>query len=222
MGTRIATESTWNRSFCRKAQEEGDRTMRHIFSLGLAAAVAASTLSLAAQSSTPASKANPATATKSAQTAAEKTANPDARFVMGVAEGGMAEIELGQLAADKASNAQVKEFGHQMMADHTKMGNELKPLAASKDIMLPTSVSARDKATKDRLAKLSGASFDRAYMAEMVKGHLSASMDFRKEATSGHDPQIKEWAARTLGTVDEHLKAAREIQKELGSPKATQ
>jgi putative membrane protein len=196
--------------------------MRHTFSLGLGAAVIASTLSLAAQSSTTASKPNPATAPKGNQTAAEKAANPDARFVMGVAGTGMAEIELGQLAADKASDVKVKEFGHQMVADHTKMGDELKPLAASKNIMLPTSLSARAKATKDRLSKLSGASFDRAYMAEMVRGHLSASMDFRKEATSGHDPQIKEWATRTVDTVDEHLKAAREIQKELGSPKTTQ
>lgn len=194
--------------------------MRPTFSLALGAAVVASTVSLAAQSHTQASKANPAP--KRAQTAAEKGANPDARFVMGAAESGMAEIELGQLAADKASDEKIKEFGHRMMADHTKMGDELKPLAASKNIMLPTSVSARNKATKDRLSKLSGASFDRAYMAEMVKGHLGASMDFRKEATSGHDPQIKEWAARTVSTVDEHLKAAREIQKELGSPKATQ
>jgi len=195
--------------------------MRPTFSLGLGAAVLVSTVSLAAQSSTTAPKANPAPP-KGNQTAAEKAANPDARFVMGVAASGMAEIELGQLAADKASDAGVKEFGHRMMADHTKMGDELKPLAASKNIMLPTSLSARDKATKDRLSKLSGASFDRAYMVEMVKGHLAESMDFRKEATSGHDPQIKEWATRRVSTVDEHLKAAREIQKELGSAKTTQ
>jgi putative membrane protein len=199
--------------------------MRHTFLLGLAAAIVASTVSLAAQSSTSASKAHPPAAPKSMQTAAEKTATtPDARFVMGAAEGGMAEVELGQLAADKASNAKVKEFGHRMMADHAREGDELKALASSKNIMLPTSVSTKDKATKDRLSKLSGPSFDRAYMAEMVKGHLSASMDFRKEATSGHDPQIKEWATKTVGTVDEHLKAAREIQKELGGsrPKPTQ
>ena len=196
--------------------------MRPIFSLGLGAAVLASTLSLAAQSSTTASRAKPATAANGNQTAAEKAANPDARFVMGVAASGMAEIELGQLAADKASDANVKEFGHRMMADHTKMGDELKPLAAAKNIMLPTSLSARDRATKDRLSKLSGASFDRAYMAEMVKGHLAESMDFRKEATSGHDPQLKEWATKQVTTVDDHLKAAREIQKELGSAKTTQ
>jgi putative membrane protein len=197
--------------------------MRHIFSVGLGLAMLASALSLDAQSSTPASKAQPAAAAKSAQTAAERTAgNPDTRFVMGAAEGGMAEIELGQLAADKASNSKVKEFGQRMVADHTKAGDELKALATSKHIMLPTSVSPRSKATKDRLSKLSGQSFDRAYMAEMVKGHLSASMDFRKEATSGHDPQIKEWATRTLITVDDHLTAAREIQKELGSARTTQ
>jgi putative membrane protein len=196
--------------------------MRYMFSVGLGVAMLASALNLDAQSNTPASKAQPAPA-KIAQPATEQTAvNPDIRFVMGAAEGGMAEIELGQLAADKASNPKVKEFGHRMVADHTKAGDELKTLATSKQIMLPTSVSARSKAAKDRLSKLSGPSFDRAYMAEMVKGHLSVSMDFRKEATSGHDPQIKEWATKTLVMVDDHLTAAREIQKELGSPKPTQ
>jgi putative membrane protein len=197
--------------------------MRQTFSLGVCAALVAATMSLAAQAGTAALKAPPTTASKSTQTTAEKAAtNPDTRFVMGAAEGGMAEIELGQLAAGKASQPRVKEYGQRMVADHTKAGDELKSLAASKNIMAPTSVSARDKATKERLAKLSGPAFDRAYMTEMVKSHLSASMDFRKEATSGHDSQIKEWATRTLRTVEEHLKDAREIQKELGGPRPTQ
>jgi putative membrane protein len=143
--------------------------------------------------------------------------NPDSHFVMEAAEGSMAETELGQLAADKASNAKVKEFGQRMVTDHGKAGDELKTLAASKHITLPTAINAKAKATKDRLSKLSGAAFDRAYMADMVKDHQMDAVAFHKEATSGHDAEIKAWAGKTASVVDEHLKMARDIQKEIAA-----
>jgi putative membrane protein len=197
--------------------------MRHSFSLALGAAIVASALSADAQTPKSSPPKSQTPATRSTETAEPKTAmTADHHFVMNVAEAGMAEVELGRLAADKASNVQVKEFGRRMVTDHGKAGDELKPLAASKNITLPTSVNAKDSATKDRLSKLSGAAFDRAYMAEMVKGHQAASAEFHKEATTGHDAEIKGWAARTVTTVDDHLKMARDIQKEVAGSKPTQ
>lgn len=199
--------------------------MRHRFSLALGATIVASALSAAAQTPRPAPPKTPMPATqpKSTETAEPKTAmNADHHFVMNVAEAGMAEVELGQLAADKASNAKVKEFAQRMVTDHGKAGDELKSLAASKNITLPASVSAKDNATKDRLSKLSAAAFDRAYMAEMVKGHQTAVAEFHKEANTGHDAEIKAWAAKTVSTVEEHLKMARDIQKEVAGAKSTQ
>ena len=195
--------------------------MRYSFPLALGAVIVASTVGLAAQtpSSAPAPKTQPpATHPKSAPAAESKTAmNADRHFVMEAAEGSMAEVELGQLAADKASNAKVKEFGQKMVTDHGKADDELKTLAASKNITLPTALNAKDKATKDRLSKLSGTAFDRAYMADMVRDHQMDSTAFHKEATSGHDPEIKAWASKTVSMVDEHLKMARDIQKQVAA-----
>ena len=195
--------------------------MRHNVPLALGAALMASTLGLAAQ--TPSSTANPQTTPpKATATADSKSAmNADSHFVMDVADASMAEVELGQLAAEKGSNAKVKEFGQKMVTDHGKAGDELKPLAESKKITLPTAVSAKHKATKDRLSKLSGAAFDRAYIDEMVKGHQMVSTEFHKEANSGRDAEIKAWAAKTAPTIDDHLKMARDIQKEV-SGKSTE
>ena len=198
--------------------------MRHRFPLVLGAAFVASTLSLAAQApSTTAPKPKAPTTSKETHAAAQKTAmNADHHFVKAAAEGGMAEVELGKLATDKASNAKVKEFGQRMVTDHGKWNDELKSLAASKKITLPTAINAKDQALKDRLSKLSGAAFDRAYMAEMIRDHEADYTAFRKEATTGQDAEIKAWADKTAPLIDEHLKLARETQKALSTPKATQ
>jgi putative membrane protein len=95
----------------------------------------------------------------------------DTKFIKEAADGGMAEVELGQLAGEKAASDEVKKFGQRMVDDHGKANEKLKAIAASKNIELPQEPSAKHKATKARLAKLSGAQFDHAYMADMVKDH---------------------------------------------------
>src|SRR5439155_13209315 len=106
----------------------------------------------------------------------------DQTFVMDAAQGGMAEVELGKLAADKASNDDVKKFGQRMADDHGKANDELKTLAANKNITLPTDLDARDKALRDRLSKLSGPAFDRAYMQAMVNDHVKDVGAFKRES----------------------------------------
>ena len=131
---------------------------------------------------------------------------------MEAAQGGMAEVELGQLATQKASSDAVKQFGQRMVTDHGKANDELKTLAQSKSIMLPTDIG-KHKATKDKLEKLSGAAFDRAYMQEMLNDHRKDVSDFRKESQSGKDPDVKAWAARTLPTLEEHLQMAQSASR---------
>ncbi len=199
--------------------------MRQHFPLALGAAIVASTLTIAAQaptSSAPPKPQAPATQPKTAPTDMKAAMNPDSHFAMEAAAGGMAEVELGQLAADKASNAKVKEFGQRMVTDHGKAGDELKSIASAKNITLPAEINAKQKGTKDRLSKLSGAAFDRAYMDEMVRDHQADSAAFRKEASTGKDAEIKAFATKTSAMVDEHLKMARDIQKEVAGGKATQ
>lgn len=193
--------------------------MRHHFPLALGVIIVASSLSLAAQTT---SKAHPSAMKKTAQSTATKAAmNTDQHFVMEAYEGGRAEVALGQLATEKASNAKVKEFGQRMVTDHGKANDELKTLAESKNITLPTKLNAKNQALKDRLSKLSGSAFDHAYITDMARDHQADSIVFHKEATSGQDADIKAWAAKTGTVVDEHLKMAQQIQKELGTSKTT-
>lgn len=139
----------------------------------------------------------------------------DHSFAMKAAEGGMAEVELGNLAKDKASNDAVKSFGQKMVDDHTKANNELKDIAAKQNITLPTSLSAKDQAEKDRLSKLSGGTFDRAYMRYMVTDHRKDVAEFKHEANNGKNADLKAWAAKTVPTLEEHLKLAEDTERQV-------
>ena len=141
----------------------------------------------------------------------------DQMFATEAAIAGMAEVELGKMATEKGSNARVKSFGQMMVADHTKAGDELKSIAKANGMTLPTALDPMHQATRDKLAKLSGAEFDRAYMDEMVSGHQTVASKIMSEANSGTDPQLKAFAAKTLPTVQSHLKMAQEIQKEVSA-----
>ena len=114
------------------------------------------------------------------------------------AQGGMAEVELGKLATEKASSDDVKKFGQRMVDDHTKAGDQLKQVASTQGITLPQGLSAKDKLTKEHLSKLSGEQFDKAYMADMVKDHTQDVADFQRESQSGSDPAVKDFASQTL------------------------
>ena len=141
----------------------------------------------------------------------------DETFVTKVAKGGMAEVELGKLAADKSSNDAVKKFGQRMADDHSRANDELAALAKSKNVTLPTEIGPEEKALRDRLMKLSGPAFDQAYMKAMVSDHVKDIAEFRTESRSGKDPEVKAWAARTLPTLEEHLKLARDANGAVGT-----
>ena len=147
----------------------------------------------------------------------EAGANPDQAFMNGAAQGGMAEVELGKLAKDQGSNDAVKNFGQHMIDDHSKANDELKDLASKKNVTLPTSLSAKDQGTKGRLSKLSGKAFDRAYIRDMVADHRKDGAEFRREANNGKDPDVKAWAAKTLPTLENHLKMAEDTERQIGA-----
>lgn len=136
----------------------------------------------------------------------------DKKFVREAAQGGMAEVEMGKLATEKASSPEVKKFGQRMVDDHTKAGDQLKEVASSKGISVPDKLSAKDEATKLRLSKLSGEQFDKAYMSDMVKDHTQDVADFQRESSSGMDPDVKNFASQTLPTLKDHLRQAKEIE----------
>jgi putative membrane protein len=148
-------------------------------------------------------------------TTAPKSA--DESFVKEVAQGGVAEVELGKLATEKASNDRVKQFGQKMVTDHTKANDELKPIATSKNIPIASNLNSKHQATYNRMKGMPGAAFDRAYVSDMLRDHEKDVVAFRKESTSGQDPDVKAFAAKTLPTLEEHLKMIRDLSKEIGA-----
>jgi len=168
--------------------------------------IAVFTLALSAQSSTSSSDPQMNSASKSSSVSAA-----DKKFIKEAADGGMAEVELGQLAAEKASSDDVKKFGQRMVDDHSKANDQLKQIAASKGVDLPKEPSSKHKAAKDRLSKMSGADFDKAYMAHMVNDHTKDVAEFKQEGSSGKDPDVKNFAQQTLPTLQDHLKQAKSI-----------
>ncbi len=149
----------------------------------------------------------------STKTMNDKKASPDQHFVMEAASGSLAEVELGKLATEKASKDDVKKFGQRMVDDHGKANDELKSLAQSKQITLLAAPDAKHKETIDRLSKLSGEAFDRAYVQEMLKDHQKDVAAFRTESRSGKDPEVKAWAGKTLPTLEEHLKLVQDLNR---------
>jgi putative membrane protein len=144
-----------------------------------------------------------------------KVSAHDRTFMKEAAQGGMAEVNLGQLAAQNASDPDVKAFGQRMVTDHSKANDQLKQVAAGMNVTLPTDVKASDKAEANRLSKMTGAAFDRAYVRSMVKDHKKDVAEFQKEAKSGHG-DVQSFASTTLPTLQEHLKMAEDLQAKMG------
>lgn len=135
----------------------------------------------------------------------------DKDFVMKAAMGGMAEVMMGQTASQKAASADVKAFANRMVTDHSKANDELKALATAKGLALPTELSGEHKDAADHLAGMSaGKDFDKTYMKHMVEDHEKDTKEFEKASQSAQDADLKAWAAKTLPTLQDHLKQAKE------------
>ncbi len=150
---------------------------------------------------------------------ANRMTTSDSTFATKAAEGGLAEVQLGNLAKDHAASADVKTFAERMVTDHTKANEELTKVAGGKGITLPTSMNSKDQATYDRLAKLNGAAFDRAYMQDMVTDHRGDVNEFKREADRGSDNDLKGFASKTLPTLQEHLTMAESTQTKIKGEK---
>ncbi|HJQ75263.1 MAG TPA: DUF4142 domain-containing protein [Gaiellaceae bacterium] len=138
-------------------------------------------------------------------------------FLTAAASAGMMEVELGRHAATHAANPRVKEFGQRMVTDHSKANEELKQVAARKSVALPATMSKEHREEVTRLTKLKGAEFDRAYMKMMVEDHEKDVQKFRTESQTAQDPDVKEFAAKTLPTLEEHLQMAKDVSAHAGS-----
>lgn len=138
--------------------------------------------------------------------------NPDAKFMMMAAQGGMAEVAMGRVALDHAASDAVKQYAQKMIDDHTANNQELMTLAASKGVTLPTAPDAKHQMMMDKMSKMSGAQFDMEYVKNSgVKDHEAMEKLMMKESDGGKDADAKAFAAKTLPVVRMHLQMARDM-----------
>ena len=133
----------------------------------------------------------------------------DQAFVNEASRGGQMEIELGQLAEQNASNARVKQFGQRMVKDHTRLNSEIASMANKIGLTVPTTLSSEQQAEYAKLAKLSGTSFDTAYMNLMVKAHTGDLAAFRKEEAATQNREVKTTVSKAIPVIEEHLEMAK-------------
>jgi putative membrane protein len=142
-----------------------------------------------------------------------KDSSGDEKFIKEAALGGIAEVELGRLAAQKASSSEVKQFAQKMVDDHGKANDELSTIAKQKSIAIPTELTDKHKKTVERLSKLpAGEEFDRTYMKLMLDDHKKDVSEFRKAASKAGDAEVKTFASQRLPTLEEHLRAAQQFE----------
>jgi putative membrane protein len=140
----------------------------------------------------------------------------DAQFAKKAAQGNMAEVALGKLATQNAQSDDVKKFGQRMVDDHSKAEQDLEGVASKINLTLPTDVSPTQKAEQQRLEKLKGAAFDRAYMQMMVKDHVQDVAEFKKEFNNtAANGDLRDYAKRTYPVLDDHLTNAKAVNDAL-------
>ena len=143
--------------------------------------------------------------------------NADRDFIQDQLEDGHAEVMLGQVAAERASHPQVKEFAQMMVREHQTAGEELRQLATAASVQVTPPAQDLDGDHKDlheELAKLSGLEFDRKYMDAMVEEHEEAVNEVEKKAES-ENAEVRRWAAKTLPKLRQHLEQAKQLKETL-------
>ena len=141
---------------------------------------------------------------------------PEKEFLANAGRGGMLEVQLGNLATQKASSNDVKQFGERMATDHGQLGQKLQQLSSNLNVTLPQDLKPEQQAIVSRLEKLSGKAFDREYMKEMVSDHIKDISEFERAASQATNADIKQFVSEALPTLRDHLKMAREISGKLG------
>lgn len=143
----------------------------------------------------------------------------DTKFAVKAADGGMLEVKLGELAQTKGVSSEVKALGKMLVDEHSKANEELKAIAAQKNISLPTSMSEECQETYNDLASKSGTEFDEAFAEAMVKDHKKDLDAFKKQADKGEDPDLKAWAAGKVSTLEHHLDMAKSAEEAVDNNK---
>jgi putative membrane protein len=151
------------------------------------------------------------TTTTDSTAQAGQLAEADQTFVKKAAQGSIAEIDLGELAKERAQSDEVKQFAERMIQDHGKANEQLEEIAKNKGATLPTEAGEEHSKVRAELADLKGEEFDQKYMAAMAEDHQKAVDLFQSQAEQGKDAELKSFAEQTLPTIKEHLTMAQSM-----------
>ncbi len=143
----------------------------------------------------------------------------DTDFAVYVADAGILEAKMSELAQINASTAATKNLAFTMEKVHSKEHNELKGLAARKNITLPDKLSEKSQKSYDCLAKKQGKKFDRTYLKCTKKASKKELCEFRKEAKKGKDPEVKAWAAQNVSAIKDQVAESKDACKKMKDEK---
>jgi putative membrane protein len=164
------------------------------------------------QPNMPTQPTNPSTGTMGTDNSlANQQASMDQAFVRKALEGGATEVQLGQLAQQKSQSQDVKQFGQKMVEDHTQLGEQMKPIAQQLGVKEPKGPSKKDKQLIAKFEGLSGPQFDEAYIQAMVKDHKEDLKEFKDEAQSALNQNVKQAAQQGAGVISQHLQMIEQI-----------
>lgn len=150
-----------------------------------------------------------------AQQAQQSLSRQDRNFVEEATEGGIEEVQLGKLAAERAENDQVKTFGQRMIADHSQANQRLSEIAQRAGLPPAKEPSRSEQRKTEKLGKLSGAEFDKEYISTMVDDHKKTIDAFEKQAKKGEHAELKTFAQDTLPKLEQHYDMAKRLRETL-------
>jgi putative membrane protein len=146
----------------------------------------------------------------------DKSAADDRSFAMQASNVNLAEMNMGTMAAQQTNDPSIKQYAQRLIADHTKANRQLNAIADKEQIPVASRADRHQEEMAIKLSKESGAQFNRDFIQHMVAGHKKAIGLFEQEAKNGQDARLKTFASDTLPVLQEHLKMAESIEKQLG------
>ena len=173
------------------------------------------------KASTPDTAAQPNSGATSASSSSSPSSNPDQEFVTKAAQGNAAEVALGKIVATKSKDPDVKQFAQMMVKDHTTALNQLQELAQSKNLNFNDDLPDDAKSLQQKLSSDTGKQLDKDYMDGMVEDHQKDVQEFTDKSQNAKDPDVKQWASKTLPTLQKHLEKAQQIDAKLNKGKAS-
>jgi len=138
----------------------------------------------------------------------------DKKFVLNVVQDGMTEVKLGEIARERATSPLLKNFGEEMIRDHSRSDDNLKNIAAQKSLVVPVVLDQQHQGTIDALVKLNESQFDSAYLDQMIEGHKKALKTISAEQSTT-DGDLRRWTVDNLTMVKSHLDMALQIKDKI-------